>query len=91
MSRMIDVNDLLKPMEDSYRHAGVHDETYRKVKKWIRKAPQITVVRCEDCLCFHAFAEHDDEIGDGFCDAWEKFVPFWGFCHKGEEGINATD
>lgn len=39
--RLIDADALLKPVEESWKHAGLHAEDYKKIKKWIKNAPTI--------------------------------------------------
>ena len=39
--RLIDADALLKPIEESWKHAGLHAEDYKKIKKWIKNAPSV--------------------------------------------------
>ena len=86
--RLIDADALLKPIEDSYCHAGLHDESYRKIKKWIRKAKTIEVVRCKDCKHFMPYTGEEAlivpyEDTDGWChQGYPRSMDF--FCADGE-------
>ena len=41
MPRLIDADALMSRIEDSARNAGLHSEDYRKIKRFIAKAPTI--------------------------------------------------
>ena len=47
-SDLISRAELLKPIEESYRNAGLHSEDYHKIKRWIKKAPSVSAERVGD-------------------------------------------
>ena len=49
MSRYIDADALTKRVEDSNKSAGLHLEDLRKIRRWIKTAPSIDIVRCKEC------------------------------------------
>ena len=49
MSRYIDADALMKRVEYSKKSAGLHLEDLRKIRRWIKTAPSIDIVRCQDC------------------------------------------
>lgn len=55
MSRWIDADALTKCVEDSNKSAGLHIEDLRKIRKWIKKAPSIDIVRCKECKYYDKF------------------------------------
>lgn len=70
--RLIDADELIKPMQESYNSAGLHGEDYRKVMKWIKRAPTVEPTftfdqqggKCEQC----AFKLIVENITDSFED-----------------------
>ena len=57
------------------------------LRTYLEKLPSadaVSVVRCDECENFHQFAEPDEDLGDGFCDALDRYCPIWGFCFIGE-------
>ena len=86
-----DVDELLRRLDDSFRNAGMPGDVYNRTKRMIRKTTTYCFCHCEECMFFHEFAEHDDELGDGYCDWLEKYVPCWGFCYCGERREDGHD
>lgn len=75
MSRWIDADALTKCVEDSNKSAGLHIEDLRKIRKWIKKAPSIDIVRCKECKHREEYpckVYHDD---DWFCADGERREP----------------
>ena len=79
-----DTDELLRRLDDSFRNAGMPRDVYNRVKRMIRKTTAYCFCHCDDCMFFKEFAEHDDELVDGYCDYLNRGVSCWGFCYFGE-------
>ena len=60
MTCLIDADALMKKIDQSFRDAGLHDEDYRKIKKWIAKTPTIEQTNCIKCI---HYSEVEDDNG----------------------------
>lgn len=50
--RLIDADELMKRIDDSARNDGLNLTDYRKIIRWVAKAPiidAVEVVRCKEC------------------------------------------
>lgn len=56
--RLIDADAVMCKANDSFKSAGLHEEDFRKFKRWINKSPTIdaeSVVRCRECKHYKSY------------------------------------
>lgn len=95
--RLIDADELMKRIDDSARNDGLNLTDYRKIIRWVAKAPiidAVEVVRCKDCkhrgmegTCPMCHDEYDVDEGWYTIDNAKDN----GFCDRGERRDKNAD